>query len=384
MTRRKRLAVVAAAVGLALTPVAIGSAQAAAPPPLPHAGPGAPPPLGTAAAQANPGQVPGSADAAQPDSAPAAVPDLPIQASDIALSFPNQPGTGVVLTDAAGKRRAIAAAGGAAAWAEQLAKADAALRDYNARKAAGTMPLPHVDSAPSGHRPYGGDMWSGGTVSASKESCSNGVSTRSSAGAQYEYTAGHCVRPDGVTDVISATTGVFCVGWVNPCPSIDIGNTGHGGTCVGYQPTTCGDRTFIRGSKIPVGNDGRREVRTWDSRVTVALNAARNPVYAESASVSGGMSGKLMYGQVVVPGQPVEFAPPTPVIYVGVMKSTTPVGAAGCPIPGDSGGTVTASNHDIIGVLTGDQVTSDGYCWIYFGRAGDALTAVNQVPAPLP
>jgi len=366
MTRRRRLAAVAAIVGLALAPVAIGSAQAAAPPPLPHTDPAAPPTAGQAPRAAS--------DAAQPASAPAA--DLPIQASDIALSFPNQPGTGVVLTDAARQRRAIAAAGGAAAWAKQQAAADAMLKRYNAEK--GQL-RPVIDSSPSGHRPYGGDMWSGGTVTANKSSCTVSLPSRSSSGAQYEYTAGHCVREDGVHDDINATTGVFCVGFVNPCPSIDIGNTGHGGTCVG-SATTCGDRTFLRGSKIPVGNDGRAEVRTWDSRVTVAVPAVGNPVYGEAASLSGGMSGRLIHSTVLVTGQTVQFAAPAPVIYVAVMETTE-----GCSVPGDSGGSIIAGDHTVIGTLSGHAPDPDGiHCWLYFGRAGDAFTQAGQVPAPQP
>jgi hypothetical protein len=357
--RRRRLVVAAVAVlGLALVPAAFGSAEASAPPPLPHTDQATPP---------APGQAPAAPAPADP--APAAVPDLPIQASDIALSFPGQPGTGVVLTDQARERRAIAAAGGAAAWAKQVAKADAAL----AKMPKGL--LPHVDSAPSGHRPYGGDMWSGGSVAKNIAACTWGLSSRSADGRQFGYTAGHCVMNEaGTAPDIDPNTGVFCVGFVNPCPSIDIGNTGHGGTCFG----SCGDKTFIRANKAWLGNGLRSEARTWDSRTTVAIPSVGNPVYAEAASVSGGKSGRLIHGTVIVTKQPQEFVGGA-VVQVAVMKAAS----GDCPIPGDSGGPIIAGDHSVIGTLTGNINASDG-CYIYFGRAGDAFVSVNQVPAPLP
>lgn len=308
--------------------------------------------------------------------ASAAPPELGVPAAGPGdFTIPGQPG--IVLSDAHRKARAEQAAGGA----DKLAESAARVRQWD--------PSRHLkavfDSAPSGHRPYGGDMWSGGTAAGNVVSCSYGMSTRATSGAQYGYTAGHCSRDDGIHDDINPTNGVFCVGYIAVCPSIDIGNTGHGGT---FLDSTHGDQMFIRANKAWLGNGLRREVRTFDSRVTVSLFTAGNPIKGEVASCSCGMSGRLVgQGTMTVssPSTVVQFAGSNgPVnVKVAVYFNHTGSPLTGCTQGGDSGGLMVSGSHDGIGVLSGHAQDLDG-CWLFAGRAGDALTSVNQVPAPLP
>jgi hypothetical protein len=97
--------------------------------------------------------------------------------------------------------------------------------------------------------------------------------------------------------------------------------------------------------------------------------------------MSGAASQRLIHGTILVTSQPQTFVTPNGghiSVTVAAMRTTE-----GCSQAGDSGGPWIAGDHSVIAVQSG-HLQDGAYCWLFGSRAGDAMAAANQVPAPLP
>ena len=294
----------------------------------------------------------------------ALVPSMVASAASAAPAAPAAPAAGSVVPDSVRQAQVYG----------RMSAAERASKEAQIR-----MPPPNIVPKPvaSGRHPYGGEKYSALSIDGTFVfGCSAGVATRSTDGRQFIYTAGHCVKDDNTgADDVSSTTGRFkypySTCWGTGCPPVNIGNTGHGGS----HFDSFGDQSFIRANLAP---SLYRELEVWDSRVTVNAFTAGNPVYLENASMSGGTSQKLVHGFVNNANTTATVAGRTignlAILQVDYQKE-------GCAEPGDSGGPIISSQHDVIGVTS--LAANDGVtCWIWFGRAGVALTSVNQTLAP--
>ena len=243
----------------------------------------------------------------------------------------------------------------------------------------GRKNLPKVTS--SGHRPYGGDGYGVLRLDGLIGGCSAGIATRSSTGAQYVYTAGHCMlnSTTGAAEV-SSTSGKFWTPF-NACPTCQapFGDTGYAGA---YDSST-GDWAFIRANRAQTLY---REVRSYTGAIYV-VPAGGNPLPDENAAMVASWNGHTIHGYVSNPGPlTIEYDTGRSVANQAVMVADAD--KEGCTTNGDSGGAMLSSpSQQFIGTVSGDALVDYGTytrCYTYFDRAGTTMSRKGQVFAPAP